>query len=149
MPRLVKASVHDAKALTGLTMISKKHWGYTAAQIQKWESELTITAYYLNNFNVYKLLEEDLLVGYYSWCGKPPLALLDNLFVHPDHLKKGYGKLLMENAVKQLGVYNFKKIRLNSDPNAEGFYLKLGFNRIGELESTIPGRFLPIMEMEI
>jgi GNAT superfamily N-acetyltransferase len=149
MPQLLKASLQDDKALTDLTMRSKGYWGYSPAQLKKWTSQLTITKYYLNKFKVCKLVEGEKLLGYYSWAGRPPLALLDNMFIDPDHLHKGYGSLLMNDFLKKAKAAGYKKARVNSDPNATGFYLKFRFVKVGELQSVIPGRFLPIMERKI
>jgi len=44
---------------------------------------------------------------------------------------------------------SFEYIYLDSDPNAEKFYQNLGFKVVGQLESSIKNRFLPIMELEI
>jgi hypothetical protein len=37
---------------------------------------------------------------------------------------------------------------LQSDPHAEGFYLAMGAQRIGQSESTVtPGRMLPLLRL--
>ncbi|XLS29091.1 GNAT family N-acetyltransferase [Flavobacteriaceae bacterium M23B6Z8] len=149
MPLVYEATEKDAKTLTELTLLSKGHWGYTLEQLKEWTAELTITAHYLRTFQVYKLVDEGEIIGYYSWAGKPPLALLDNLFIHPEHLGKGYGRLLMEDFLARIKAGNFKLARLDADPNAADFYTKFGFVKVGQLQSTIPGRFLPIMERKL
>jgi len=40
-------------------------------------------------------------------------------------------------------------MRLEADPNATNFYLKMGFKIIEQKESSIPNRFLPIMEKDL
>ena len=44
---------------------------------------------------------------------------------------------------------NVKKVILDADPNAEKFYEKLGFLKIGQFETSIKNRLMPIMEMNI
>ncbi|WP_340199413.1 GNAT family N-acetyltransferase [Ascidiimonas sp. W6] len=149
MPQLLTAVSEDAKTLTELTMLSKGHWGYTLAQLKEWADELTITEHYLKKFKVHKLIEEGEIVGYYSWAGRPPLALLDNLFIHPDHLSKGYGRILLEDFLLRVKAAGFEKVKLDADPNAADFYTKFGFVKVGQLESSIPGRFLPVMERKV
>jgi GNAT superfamily N-acetyltransferase len=71
---------------------------------------------------------------------------LEDLFIEPDAIGKGYGKLLFDHAAaltRELGGYSFT---LEADPNAEPFYLKMGCIRTGEHESSIPGRFIPHMK---
>jgi len=37
---------------------------------------------------------------------------------------------------------------IDADPNAEGFYLKMGAERVGESPSgSIPGRMLPLLQV--
>jgi hypothetical protein len=39
-------------------------------------------------------------------------------------------------------------VRIQSEPNAEGFYVKMGARRIGSVESSVmKGRLLPLMEV--
>ena len=49
-------------------------------------------------------------------------------------------------AAAALGV---TALSIESDPHAEGFYLRLGARRIGEVPSTLPGRVLPLLEFRI
>jgi hypothetical protein len=44
--------------------------------------------------------------------------------------------------------FGYPTVRIQSDPNAEGFYAKMGARRIGFVESTVSqGRVLPLMEI--
>ena len=36
-----------------------------------------------------------------------------------------------------------------SDPNAASFYAKYGFKQVSKEKSSIPGRFLPVMEKDL
>jgi ribosomal protein S18 acetylase RimI-like enzyme len=60
-----------------------------------------------------------------------------------------YGKKLMEDLYDRIQQKGFEKIVLDSDPQAEAFYKKLGFKVVGQLASSIKDRFLPIMELEV
>ena len=97
-----------------------------------------------------KLKKDDKLIGYYSFQSVDyEKVKLDNLFIDPEFIGRGYGKILMSHFFKQAKNKGFKNIYLDSDPNAEKFYQNLGFKVIGQLESSIKNRFLPIMELEI
>ena len=148
--KITKANISDAKKLTELTIRSKANWDYSPEQIEKWKEELTITQEYIANNSVYKLIVDERLIGYYSFFqisdGK---AKLDNVFIEPEFIGKGYGKTLINDFLKRIESIGFKKVTLDSDPNAEIFYESLGFKMVGKLESSIKNRFLPVMEMEI
>ena len=148
--KIEKAKNIDKIELSELTVRSKAHWNYSSEQIEKWKDDLTISAEYIDKNEVYKLKEDDKLIGYYSFqsadCKK---VKLDNIFIDPEFIRRGYGKILMNHFFKQVKNKGFENIYLDSDPNAEKFYQNLGFKVIGQLESSIKNRFLPIMELEI
>ena len=62
-----KAQRKDAVSLTELTIRSKAHWGYKSAQIEKWRAELTITEKYIDENHMYKLIVENILLGFYAY----------------------------------------------------------------------------------
>jgi len=145
-----KANRIDHKELTDLTKKSKSYWGYSPDQIKKWNDELTITQEYVYKNDVFKLSDNGKIIGYYSYLRLILNTVkLDNIFIHPEYIRKGYGKFLMENFIERMKKNGYKKITLDSEPNAEGFYKKFDFTVVGKLESSIKDRFLPIMEKGI
>lgn len=61
-----------------------------------------------------------------------------------EFMGKGLGRRLLEAALP-LAVKEPKPIIVESDPNAEAFYAKLGFVTFDRIESYPPGRYLPVM----
>ncbi len=146
--KIEKASINDNEILTEITKKSKAYWGYSEEQILKWNDNLTITTAYIENNSVFKLINNDETVGYYSYIIEEKRnVLLDNLFILPKYIGKGFGKYLMNDFLNRMKNEKFEKIRLDSEPNAENFYLKFGFKKIGEFETSIKNRFMPIMEI--
>jgi ribosomal protein S18 acetylase RimI-like enzyme len=148
--KIKKSSINDNDVLTEITKKSKAYWGYSEEQILKWNNNLTISADYIENNFVYKLVNNGKIVGYYSYLIKEEKnVILDNLFVLPEYIGKGFGKYLMTDFLNRVRNDKFEKITLDSEPNAENFYLKIGFKKIGEFETSIKNRFMPIMEMSL
>lgn len=145
-----KAKISDAEILTNLTLKSKAHWQYGAEQIEKWRADLTISTQYISKSEVYNLWYRNQIVAYYSYFSLDnDRVKLDNMFVHPDFIGKGFGKVLIFDFINRARRQGFTKVLLESDPNAKEFYAKLGFRVIGEVETSINNRFLPIMEKDI
>jgi len=145
-----KATPSLAYSLTALTFRSKAHSGYSAEQMELWCEDLTITTEYITEHEVYVLLQNGELIGYYSYFKIDTSTVkLDNLFIHPTHMRKGLGRLLMDDFMNRAKQAGFQKITLDADPHAESFYTKLCFTIVGQLESSIPNRFLPIMEFNL
>ncbi len=148
--KIEKAASNDCSVLTELTKKSKAYWGYSEEQILKWKDNLTISKEYIENNNTFKLTIENKVLGYYSYIiYKENYVKLDNFFLLPDCIGKGFGNILMIDFLKRIKQESFEKIILNSEPNAENFYLKFGFRKIGEFETSIKNRFMPIMEMKL
>jgi len=145
-----KARRQDAKNLTELTLRSKSYWDYGKEQIEEWREELTITENHIDANQVHKLIKDDFLIGFYSYRPENQTDIkLDYLFVEPNYIGKGYGKILMTDFLKRIENSGFKRVILDADPHAEKFYTGRGFRVIGKLESSIKNRFLPIMELKI
>lgn len=145
-----KANIIDNEILTAITKKSKAYWGYSAEQIQKWDKNLTISQDYIRNNATFKLIDNDLIIGYYSYVSENEKTVkLDNLFILPEHIGKGFGKQLLLDFLNRMKEQKTEKIILDSEPNAESFYSKMGFVKIGEFETSIKNRFMPIMEMKL
>jgi N-acetylglutamate synthase-like GNAT family acetyltransferase len=145
-----KAKITDNEILTTVTKKSKAHWGYSAEQIQKWDKNLTITQDYIKKHNVFKLIDNDLIIGYYSYIFENEnMVELDNLFILPEYIGRGFGKFLLLDFLNRMKEEKIERIKLDSEPNAENFYSKMGFVKIGEFETSIKNRFMPIMELKL
>lgn len=91
-----------------------------------------------------------MVVGYYSYVIlEENVVQLDNLFVLPEYIGTGLGTFLMNDFLDRCKALKFQKVVLEADPNAENFYKKHGFKTIGQIETSIKDRFLPIMELHL
>jgi GNAT superfamily N-acetyltransferase len=145
-----KALPADSSILTEITKKSKAYWGYSREQIESWAVQLTVSEEYLQEYAAYNLVLDNRIIGYYAFKQKDASTIkLDNLFLLPEYIGKGYGRMLMEDFLERVGSMKMEKLVLHSEPFAEAFYMKFGFTTVGQLETTIPGRFLPVMEKRV
>ncbi|MFD1604282.1 GNAT family N-acetyltransferase [Flavobacterium artemisiae] len=145
-----KANIEDHIRLTEITKKSKAYWGYSEEQILAWDNQLTITQDYIEKNPVFNLVDETKIIGYYSYLKlENNQVKLDNLFVLPEYIGKGFGSFLMNDFLERIRNEKYEKVILDSEPNAEQFYQKIGFIKIGEFETSIKNRFMPIMEMKL
>ncbi len=143
-----KANPNDHEILTEITKKSKAYWGYSNEQIENWSQFLTVSKEYIENNSVFNLVDNDKIIGYYSFFHESENTIkLDNLFVLPDFIGKGFGKVLMDDFLIRIKNEDAQKVILNSEPNAEVFYSKFGFVKVGQIETSIKDRFMPIMEL--
>lgn len=129
--------------LSKLALRSKAHWSYDRAFLDACRAELTLTPEYMNSHPTF-VLDEGRPVGFYSLHGDPPQAELSFMFVAPAAIGKGYGSLLWRHAVQTAEKLGFQELVVDSDPHAEGFYLRMGSHRAATASSgSVPGRLLP------
>jgi GNAT superfamily N-acetyltransferase len=70
---------------------------------------------------------------------------LDGLFVEPDVMGQGIGRLLIEDCVAWAAREGAERIEVTANPDAFGFYERLGF----ELGEVVPTRFRPARRMRL
>jgi N-acetylglutamate synthase-like GNAT family acetyltransferase len=147
---ILKAEASDNDLLTSITKKSKAYWGFSEDILKEWEHLLTVTKDYIEKNKVYKLVQNDQIIGYYSYLSVNENTIkLDNIFILPKFIGKGFGKILMNDFLENIKQLGITKITLDAEPNAEQFYKTFGFETIGQLESSIKDRYLPIMELQI
>lgn len=143
-----RATQEDDLLLTEITQLAKAYWKYSVEQLLEWTAALTVSKEYIARNYTYKLLVDGgKTVGYYSYSLlSPQVVQLDNLFILPDYIGKGYGRILLADFFDKIKLTTAEKVVLDAEPNAADFYQKFGFRTVGRIESSIQNRFLPIME---
>lgn len=67
---------------------------------------------------------------------------LDGLFVEPEHMHRGIGRALIDDAVERASARGSRRLEVTAGP-AQGFYERTGFDAIGETQT----RFGPAVRM--
>lgn len=145
-----KATIKDSNLLTNIALTSKGYWGYSNELIESWRSDLTVTSKMIEDVFVYKFLQKDKIAGFYIL--NQPIENkigLEMLFILPEFIGKGIGKNLLLHAFTKARNLKVNKLTLLADPNAVDFYKSQGFVIIDKKESSIPNRFLPIMQKDL
>lgn len=144
--RLRPASPTEAATLSALAVRSKASWGYDESFLRACHAELTITPGFIEEA-VVELAEVDgEIAGFFSLAPWNSDIEVCHFFVDPAHVGRGVGRLLWSLAAERAAELGFSRVLIQSDPNAEGFYVKLGAERIGEVPSQVqPGRRLPLL----
>lgn len=148
--KIIPAEISDHEELTEITKKSKAHWGFSNEVLLEWAPLLTVTAEYIEKNTVLKIVQNNRILGYYSYYFIDENTLkLDNMFILPEFIGKGIGNALIHDFLEKASASAVQKIVLDAEPKAEGFYQKFGFETIGHLASSINDRFLPIMELRL
>jgi GNAT superfamily N-acetyltransferase len=146
-----RASPGDAEVLTRIAFAAKRHWGYPERWISHWSESLTITPEFVRDNEVYSAVSGVEPIGFYAITGTGRALELEHLWVSPAWIGSGMGRLLFEHALKRAALRGAKSVEIEADPNAEGFYLKMGARRVGENVYEMEGhrRVLPLVAVDL
>ena len=149
--QIQRASPDQAETLTQIGQAAKAYWGYPRRWMEQWKHELTFSSDYFEENESWVAEMEQGPVGFYTLLEREGNAWLGNLWVSPEFIGQGVGKRLFLHAQELSRQRGFVILRLEADPNAAGFYEKMGMKKIGERKSEIEGqpRILPIMEIRL
>jgi len=145
-----RATPEEAAALTQIALDAKRYWGYPEHWIQHWESDLAVSSDFIREHHVYVAEDDGEIRGFYALCVSDNKAELEHMWVTPNSIGTGVGKELFLDAMERAAALNVDAVELSADPNAAGFYSRMGATQIGETDSVIDGqvRKLPRMTIE-
>jgi GNAT superfamily N-acetyltransferase len=144
-----RASPEAAEELTELTLASKAHWGYDRDFMDLARPSLTVTPEYLEANDCWVAEIDGVTLGWFSLVPIGDGLLLDNFFVLPAHIGSGLGRLLWEEALRRAKAAGVDRVTLEADPNAAGFYERMGARRTGSVTAPATGRQLPVYEVRL
>ena len=146
-----KATSDEADALTTLAHLAKRHWNYPAEWIDYWKAELTITPEFIRDHQVFVAVIDQAIAGCCALVISDALAEIEHMWIDPNQMGKGIGRALFEHAQQRARELGFDELELSADPNAEGFYERMGAKRIGKIPADMFGqpRVLPRMRIKL
>ena len=148
---IVRAEGGDAGVLTRIAFASKRHWGYPERWIEVWREALTVTPEFVGRNEVYMAAVDGEPGGFYTLVGDSEEVELEHLWVLPERIGSGIGRALFDHAVSRTAALGAGTLKIEADPNAEGFYTRMGATRLGENVYEIEGqeRVLPLLAVDL
>ncbi len=119
--------------------------------MELWRPELTFDAGYFEVNESWTAEVDGQPVAFYTLLDKEGMAWLENLWVLPAYMNRGIGRRLFHHALQLARRRGFRILQLEADPNAAGFYEKMGMHKIAERKYKVDDqlRILPRMEMKL
>ena len=139
------AELKDKEILNRISIESKMHWNYPLDWIENWKDDLTLKENDFSAQSIFKLELSGSIIGFCAIREHNKNYEITHLWLEPEYIGKGFGKLLLNETIKKV-VKKDKPIIVEADPNAESFYKSQGFETFDKIESYPKGRFLPVMK---
>jgi len=149
--KLRKALPDEAGRLSEIALEAKRHWGYPDNWIEHWRDDLTITPEFVTANEVYVADDGGAILGFCALVLTNGKAELEHMWVRPEHIGSGVGRNLFMHALERATALKADTLEISADPNAVGFYERLGARHIGRVESEIEGqpRVLPRLSVDL
>ena len=131
----------DPARLREIAYRAKAHWGYEDALVRAWADSIDLDDG-----------RELLVEGDLAWASLVPhgeVCVLEDLWVDPDAMGRGIGRRLFERACARARELGAARLEWEADPNAVGFYERLGGRYVRDGEPSEWGRVLPVMGVDL
>ena len=146
-----RARPDEAGVLTEIAHAAKRHWGYPENWMQHWKADLTMTPEFIAANEMYVAMIDEEVVGCCAIACGEGMAELEHMWIRPQHMGTGVGRALFLHAKERAAKLEITVLEISADPNAEGFYQRMGARRIGEIQTEIEGqpRVLPRLSVDV
>jgi len=142
-------SPHEGARLKEIAIASKGHWGYGPDRVRRWADEGDFAPARLRQLTVLVAEVESRAIGWSSLESKGETCWLGDLWIEPDWIGKGIGRALFLRSAEHARALGAKWLEWEAEPNALGFYEKMGGRYLREAEPSSWGRRNAIMGVEL
>ena len=140
----------EAKIVTDLKMRSKASNGYSQEFMDACREELSVSEHDIESLEIWVAVKGDEIAGMLDIRLDNSRCVLEALFIDPAIKGGGIGRKLFEKCEERCREEGVRFIEVDSDPEAQAFYEKMGMIKTGEIPSgSIAGRFLPRLEKQL
>ena len=131
----------DAARLREIAFRAKAHWGYDEAQVREWADAIDLED------GRELLLEAD--VAWASLIPRGEVCVLEDLWVDPEAMGRGVGRALFERACTRARELGASRLEWEAEPNAVGFYERMGARYLRNGKQSEWGRILPVLGIDL
>lgn len=139
----------EAEILSNLAVRSEATWGYDAHFMARFREMYRVDKAFIALNPTFVLEDKKQIVGFYSILKDSRHASLEYFYIDPPCFGKGFGRILWQHLIKGCRESGIDEIELVTSPQAEAFYLRMGALRIGDAESLINGRKIPVLRYSV
>lgn len=151
LTRIRRARPLEAARLSEIALAAKAHWNYPASFMARCRMALAIDPAMMAN-RTFRLAEggSGEILGFYGFEPESEGIGLSHFFVSPPAIGRGVGRALWADAVARARLLRQRRLIVISDPNAAGFYARMGARPAGARPSEIdPTRALPVFCLDL
>jgi GNAT superfamily N-acetyltransferase len=146
--RIRPADLHEGEQLREIAVSSKCHWGYDPTWVREWAAMGDFSPEGLTTKSVY-VGEAGRSVAFAALIPEGEVCVLDDLWVEAEWIGKGIGSELFKFCAEKALEFGAQRMEWEAEPNAIGFYERMGGRRVRVSERTMWGRVIPVMGIDL
>jgi GNAT superfamily N-acetyltransferase len=139
----------EGERLREIAEAAKGHWGYDPDVVRRWAADGDFSAAGLRAKEFFVAEAEGHVVAWGALIPRGDVVWLDDMWVEPEWIGKGVGSILFRHAVERASDLGAATMEWEAEPNAVGFYERVGGRHVRDSEPSEWGRVLPVMAIEI
>ena len=143
------AAPADAARLREIALAAKGHWGYEEALLDRWDASGELDPAALAAKEILVAEEDGRAIGWSSLVSKGPACVLDDLWVEPERIGRGIGRMLFQRARERAAELGATRLEWEAEPHAVGFYERMGGRYLRDGEPTPWGRVLQVFGVDL
>jgi GNAT superfamily N-acetyltransferase len=139
----------EGARLKEIAIAAKGHWGYEPEKVREWANQGDFTPQRLRELIVFVADAEGVAVGWASLIPRGGIGWLEDLWIDPGWMGMGVGSQLFRRTADEAKALGARRLEWEAEPNAIGFYKKMGARYVRNSEQTEWGRILSVMDVEL
>jgi GNAT superfamily N-acetyltransferase len=139
----------DFARLREIAVEAKAHWGYDRARVEEWGMRGDFEPESLRARELYVAEADGEPVGWGSLIVRGGVGWLEDLWIDPPWIGRGIGRLLFERVADGARALGARRLEWEAEPNARGFYERMGATYVRDSEVTEWGRVLDVLGVEL
>ncbi len=139
----------DSGRLREIAVDAKAHWGYDRTLVEEWAEGGDFEPESLGKRLVYVAEADGEPVGWASLISRGEVGWLEDLWIEPSWIGRGVGRMLFEHVKSCARELGAARLEWEAEPNARGFYERMGGSYIRDSEVTEWGRVLEVLGVDL
>ena len=139
----------DFERLREIAVEAKAHWGYDRALVEEWAQGGDFEPESLRRRLLYVAEEDGRPVGWAALIPRGEVGWLEDLWVDPAWIGRGLGRALFEHVAAAARERGARRLEWEAEPNAHGFYERMGAAYLRDSEETEWGRVLEVLGVDL
>jgi GNAT superfamily N-acetyltransferase len=145
-----RARPGEGERLREIAIAAKAYWGYELERVVEWANGGDYSDEGLRTRDVYVAELEGRAVAWAALVRKSDVdSWLDDLWVEPDAIGRGVGTALFRHVTERAKELGATRLVWEAEPNAVGFYEKLGARPTGYENLGSWGGKIPVLELDL